>query len=58
MAQADRTFASEIKNRSKMKNTDYSLENLGMMISSESSLNALMDIIGEMGLEITGVQDA
>ncbi|MEE3406400.1 hypothetical protein SAMN06298215_1062 [Bacteroidales bacterium WCE2008] len=41
-----------------MKNTDYSLENLGMMISSESSLNALMDIIGEMGLEITGVQDA
>ena len=41
-----------------MKNTDYSLENLGMIISSESSLNALMDIIGEMGLEITGVQDA
>ena len=41
-----------------MKNTDYSIENLGMMISSESSLNALMDIIGEMGLEITGVQDA
>ena len=41
-----------------MKNTDYSLENLGMMISSESSLNDLMDIIGEMGLEITGVQDA
>jgi hypothetical protein len=40
-----------------MKNTDYSLENLGMMISSESSLNALMDIIGEMGLEITGILD-
>jgi len=40
-----------------MKNTDYSLENLGMMISSESSLNALMDIIGEMGLEITGIID-
>lgn len=40
-----------------MKNTDYSLENLDMMISSESSLNALMDIIGEMGLEITGILD-
>ncbi len=40
-----------------MKNTDYSLENLGMMISSESSLNALMDIIGEMGLEITAIVD-
>ena len=41
-----------------MKNTDYSLENRGIISASESSLNALMDIIGEMGLEITGVQDA
>ena len=34
-----------------MRNTEYSLEKLASMISSESSFNALMEILGDMGLE-------
>lgn len=34
-----------------MRNTEYSLEKLASMISSESSFNALMEIMGDMGLE-------
>lgn len=35
-----------------MKNTDFNLDNLSSMISSESSLNALLEIMGDMGLEL------
>lgn len=34
-----------------MRNTEYSLEKLASMISSEPSFNALMEIMGDMGLE-------
>ena len=40
------------KNHKAMKNTDYSLDNLASMISSESSLTALLEIMGDMGLEL------
>ena len=39
-----------------MKNTDYDIQKLAAMISSDSSFEALVEMIGEMGLEITGVQ--
>ena len=35
-----------------MKNTEYSLDNLASMISSESSLTALLEMMGDMGLEL------
>lgn len=38
-----------------MRNTDFTIENLASMISSESSLSALVEMIGEMGLEITEI---
>lgn len=38
-----------------MKNTDYDLERLATMISSESSFSALMEMMGDMGLEITEI---
>ncbi len=34
-----------------MRNTEYDLEKLASMISSESSFTALMEIMGDMGLE-------
>ena len=34
-----------------MKNTEYNLDNLSSMISSESSLSALLDMMGDMGLD-------
>ena len=34
-----------------MKNTEYNLDNLSSMISSESSLSALLDMMGDLGLE-------
>ena len=35
-----------------MKNTDYSLETLGNMISSTTSFQALKDIITDLDLEM------
>lgn len=35
-----------------MKNTEYNLDNLASMISSESSLAALLEMMGDMGLEL------
>lgn len=35
-----------------MKNTEYNLDNLASMISSESSLVALLEMMGDMGLEL------
>ncbi len=37
-----------------MRNTEYALEKIASMISSESSLTALVEIIGDMGLELEG----
>ena len=36
-----------------MRNTEFTIENLASAISSESSLSALVEMIGDMGLEIT-----
>lgn len=38
-----------------MKNTEFTLENLGNIISSESSLLTLERIISDMGLEVREV---
>ncbi len=35
-----------------MKNTDFTLESISSMISSESSFRELMDMISDMDLEI------
>ena len=35
-----------------MKNTEYNLDTLSTIISSEASLQALVDMISDMGLEI------
>lgn len=37
-----------------MRNTEYNLEKLASMISSESSFTALMEIMGDMELEFEG----
>ncbi len=35
-----------------MKNTEYDLKKLSSMISTESSLKALLEMMGDMGLEM------
>ena len=35
-----------------MRNTDYSLETLGNLINSDTSFQALKDIISDLGLEM------
>ena len=53
LAQARLTFASETKvNNKAMKNTEYNLDKLASMISSEASFSALLDMMGDMGLEL------
>lgn len=42
----------EINTFSKMKNTEYDLTKLASMISTESSLKALLEMMGDMGLEM------
>ena len=41
-----------------MKNTEYTSDLLGSIISSEDSLAALLEIIDDMDLEITGVRQS
>ncbi len=41
-----------------MKNTDYNLDTLASMISSEASFSALLDIMGDMGLELDSASRA
>ncbi len=41
-----------------MKKSEYNLEDLAMMISSESSFSALVEMMGEMGLEVDGARMA
>jgi len=41
-----------------MKNTDFTLESLSLMISSESSYRELIDMISDMDLEILGAKVA
>ena len=44
------------KNSRDMKNTDYSSVNgIQSIISSESSFSTLLDIIGDLGLEVISV---
>ena len=58
MAQAACIFAPETRNESwikhdiAMKNTEYNADNLASMISSESSLSTLLEMMGDMGLEL------
>lgn len=35
-----------------MKNTDFNLDTLASMISSEASLSTLLEMMGDMGLEL------
>lgn len=39
-----------------MKSTDYILDCLNGIISSESSLSTLLDMMSDMDLELVGVQ--
>lgn len=39
-----------------MKNTDYTLNVLDNFISSEDSLNDLLEMISDLDLEITGIR--
>lgn len=41
-----------------MKNTDFTLESIVSMISSESSFRELMDMISDMELEVQDVRIA
>lgn len=41
-----------------MKNTEYNLDILSTVISSESSLLALVDMVRDLGLEIKDVKAA
>ena len=46
------------QNKEAMRNTTYNLDNLTSVISSESSLQTLMDMIGDLGLEILDIHTA
>lgn len=46
------------KNKDKMKNTDYNIDALSFIVSSEDSLSALLGMIDDMGLELTSVRTA
>lgn len=46
------------QNKEAMRNTNYNLDNLTSVISSESSLQTLMDMIGDLGLEILDIHTA
>ena len=52
MAQASDNFAVEIKNEAVMRNTDYTQDLLGNMISSDTSCKALQDMIKDLELEL------
>ena len=39
-----------------MKNTEYNLDVLSSVVSSQTSFNTLLDMISDMGLEITDVR--
>lgn len=52
LAQASDNFAAEIKNEAVMRNTDYTQDLLGNMISSDTSFKALQDMIKDLDLEL------
>ena len=41
-----------------MKNTEYNSSILGFIVSSEDSLSALLEIMEDMDLEITGIKQS
>ncbi len=45
-----------INKRNVMKNTDFTLESIGSMISSEDSFSALVGIISDLDLELVDVE--
>lgn len=56
LAQDKPTFASGEQKDNIMKKTNNDNEKLVSVISSEYSLNALADLIGDFGLEITSIE--
>jgi hypothetical protein len=40
-----------------MRNTDYNIDALGSLISSDASLQALKDLMDDLGLEVEGVTE-
>ena len=54
LAQVGPNFALR-KKQSDMKNTEYNLETLGILISADS-LRALLELTDDLGLEVTGDQ--
>ena len=57
MAQAGVIFASRNKNNGIMKNTEYNVDALSTMISSDA-FSALKDMIEDLGLEVLEVSVA
>ena len=45
------------QNDTAMRNTDYTLDTLDTFISSDASLQALKDLIDDLGLEVEGVTE-
>ena len=39
-----------------MRNTDYNIDVVGGILSSEASFDALMGMISDLGLEVTAVK--
>jgi len=46
----------QTKKNNIMKSTEYDIQKLAAMISSDSSFTALVEMMGDMGLEITGIE--
>ena len=40
-----------------MRNTDYNIDALGSFLASDTSFQALKDLIDELGLEVEGVTE-
>ena len=45
------------QNDTAMRNTDYNIDALGSIISSDASLQALKDLMDDLGLEVEGVTE-
>jgi hypothetical protein len=45
------------QNDTAMRNTDYNIDALGSLISSDASLQALKDLMDDLGLEVEGVTE-
>ena len=55
LAQANANFATENKNTCNMKSTDFNLEALSSLFSSENAYSEMMDMVRDLGLVLTEV---